>query len=265
MKKKNVITGVVCVGLVVALVAGVGFYYQKRKEPEPLGKLPPDHPMAIGESEADRDYNRILNDTKEDLTIKPIEPQVQTDSYASMGGEDAPIENSYDLAYAQQLAAEEGSEEPTTTITMYATTDCNIRATGSTDGEILGGLQRGDSITVSKVGEWNTVVFDDGKEGFIRNDLLSDTKPEPLPEPVPEQAQTQAPVEEPAPAPAPQQGQSQAVADIVAQINADIASGVLSTVGEAAANSGGANSHVGYVDPNAAENAGIDVDSINVH
>ena len=198
---------------------------------------------------------------QEKIEVKPIEPQVQTNTNASGTVDEAPpIETSADLAYEQQLAEEGNGPTPDTTITMYAVTDCNIRATGSTDGEVLGGLKRGDSITVSKVGEWNTVVFDDGREGYIRNDLLSDTKPEPLPDPVPEQAQTQAPVEEP-PAPQPQpQPSPNKYDDLFEQMLSD---GTLMQQDVTA--SGGANSHVQYVDPNAAENAGIDVDSINVH
>ena len=62
-------------------------------------------------------------------------------------------------------------------ITMYVLENSDIYIEASTDSAVLGSLKKGDSVTVSKVGEWDELVMDDGTVGYVRGDLLSDTNP----------------------------------------------------------------------------------------
>lgn len=62
-------------------------------------------------------------------------------------------------------------------ITMYVQDTCDIYATPSTDAPILGQFARGDEVEVSVIEDsWATVVLDDGI-GYVRADLLGNSKP----------------------------------------------------------------------------------------
>lgn len=100
---------------------------------------------------------------------------------------------------------------------MYAAKDCRVFSSSSEGGKEISTLKKGDKVTVSKVGDWNTVELDNGKEGFVKKENLSDTMPEkdqgesastqPVPAPTPE------PTPQPQPAPEQPQANSGGISD----------------------------------------------------
>lgn len=188
MKKKTV--ALVLAGIVVVTALGAGLYFGTDILTAELPEetvVETENPLALDGDTADREVsngdtvpnsNIVLDDTVEGLENIQLEIADQNNTEKANGtGEYAPIETSFDLSYEQQVAEEMGTSAPTEVITMYANTKCNIRETPSTSAPVVGKLVKGDEVKVSNVGEWNEVVLDDGTKGYVRADLLSDTKP----------------------------------------------------------------------------------------
>lgn len=174
MKKKTV--ALVLAGTVVVAALGAGIYFgTKNTEEEVVAET--ENPIAL-DGDTAPSSNIVLDDTAEEIENIQAEMAAQENTEKANGtGEYAPIENSYDLAYEQQVAEENGTAMPTETITMYALKNSNIRETPSTDAPILGQFAKGDEVEVSVIeDDWATVVLDDGT-GYVRADLLSDVNP----------------------------------------------------------------------------------------
>ena len=79
--------------------------------------------------------------------------------------------------YLSTTKPESSSSESSTT-TLYATTVVNVRDASSTDGNLLGTLSTGDSVT--RTGEENgwSIISYNGGTGYVKSDYLSSTKPE---------------------------------------------------------------------------------------
>lgn len=66
-------------------------------------------------------------------------------------------------------------------VTMYATSNVNVRASYSADSDRLDGLLAGDSVTVTGIGQgdaegWCRVIYDDeGSIGYVSANYLSET------------------------------------------------------------------------------------------
>lgn len=211
-----------------------------------------DSPLSV-------DYNEGESASNSSIVI---DDQPNMPEKANGTGEDAPIETSDDLAYEQQLAEENGTSMPVDTITMYAKTTCNVRTDASTDSAVIGSISVGDSIIVSQVGDWNKVILDDGTEGFVRSDLLTDEEVK-VPEPAlkPENTQPETPVES-TPEPEPQQPANNAgftqeqTNALIQQMLAD---------GYTTGGDPTGNTEVIHVDPNAAANMGVDISGVTLH
>lgn len=107
-------------------------------------------------------------------TDNAVETDVQ-EAQSEVVAEETEVIQGEQEAYQQQLAEEYGTTMPSdASITMIAKSKCNIRSEASTNSSVIGSLSKGDSIKVTEVGEWNKVELDDGTEGYVRSDLLSD-------------------------------------------------------------------------------------------
>ena len=286
MKIKTIATiGVITIA---AAAFGTGLYFTAQNFKEVATTLPVEESV---DSVADPTANIVLND--EATQIQKIQEEISDPKpqpeKANGTGEDAAVETADDLAYLQQLAEENGTEMPNVTITMYANTNCSIRLEASEDSAKIGSLKKGDSIQVSKVGEWNTVVLDDGKEGFVRSDLLNDAQTtetadssvenndsETVDNSANAENNTSTEVSQPQTPPAtdnvaqaePEEpkkssGSGSTITDpeIAAITQRLLEEGVIGTEQM----TGTENMHELYVDPNAAENAGIDLTNVTLH
>lgn len=137
-------------------------------------------------------------------------------------------------------------------ITMYAIEKGDIYKEASTDSAVLGSLKKGDSVTVSKVGEWNELVMDDGTVGYVRGDLLSDTIPSDS-ESVDTTKETSNQTEQNVTANTGTTGltpEQQAFLDSIGATTGGDPTGV---------------TEVARVDRNAAENSGVDLSGVTLH
>lgn len=166
MKKKTIVPAILIV--IVGILAGIYFGTQKKS---PAPEIP--EVMLFDVEEA---ANIVLDDQSTKLQETRKE-QEATREKANGTGETAPIETSDDLAYEQQLAKENNRPVADVTITMYAAKDCGVFSAPSESGKEVSTLKKGDKVIVSKVGDWHTVELDDGEEGFVKKENLSDTMP----------------------------------------------------------------------------------------
>lgn len=156
-------------GIVIGSVISALYFGTPKKSPAP--EIP--EAMLFDVEEA---ANIVLDDQSTKLQETRKE-QEATREKANGIGETAPIETSDDLAYEQQLAKENNRPVADVTITMYAAKDCGVFSAPSEGGKEISTLKKGDKVTVSKVGDWHTVKLDDGEEGFVKKENLSDTMP----------------------------------------------------------------------------------------
>lgn len=166
MKKKTL----VALGIIVVVGVASGIYFGTPKK-SPAPEIP--EAMLFDVEEA---ANIVLDDQSTKLQETRKE-QEATREKANGTGETAPIETSHDLAYEQQLAKENNRPVADVTITMYAAKDCGVFSAPSESGKEVSTLKKGDKVIVSKVGDWHTVELDDGEEGFVKKENLSDTMP----------------------------------------------------------------------------------------
>lgn len=166
MRKKAflAITGIVIGSVIAALYFGTS-----KKSPDP--EIP--EAMLFDVEEA----ANIVLDGQSTKLQETRKEQEATREKANGTGENAPIETSDDLAYEQQLAKENNRPVADVTITMYAAKDCGVFSAPSEGGKEVSKLKKGDKVIVSKVGDWHTVELDDGEEGFVKKENLSDTMP----------------------------------------------------------------------------------------
>ena len=139
-------------------------------------------------------------------------------------------------------------------ITMYVLENGDIYKESSTDSAVLDSLKKGDSVTVSKVGEWDELVMDDGTVGYVRGDLLSDTNPsESALVDTKTETATSTNNEPPASTPTTQEEYANKFAKWAEENGATIGGEVLQSTG------------VAHVDRNAAENSGVDLSGVTLH
>lgn len=264
MKKKIAIT-VTSLALVAALGTGLYFVMQRNSAVAEIQPLEETSPLSVdyNTGETASNANIVLDDQSEAIKKAQEEAAVRNVEKANGTGEYAAIETSDDLAYQQQLSEEYGTPMPNTSITMYAKTTCNVRADASTDSAVVSSLKKGDKVTVSEVGDWNKVVFDDGTEGYVRSDLLEDEntttkKEETSTTPPATNTETQPPAQNDSSANTGGSGaytQEQTNA-LLQQMLADGFTTGGGQQGEV---------HQAYVDPNSAENSGVDISGVTLH
>lgn len=251
---------------------------------------------------ADPADNTVLEDETTSFDIQ--EAAEKEEEKANGTGEDAAIENEYDQAYQDQLneeAGETGSAEETETDdkagenikTMYVTAKVNVREQPSTSAVRLGELKRGDTVDVAAIRDnWASIVFDN-QVGYVSADYLSDTMPAAQSSGTAQgkgssgsgsgkntgsgstgQSQDQAQ----------SSGKSDVLVDTstnagqdttgntgagdaasVAQSIDEWAASIGATTGVDMSDTAGENSHVAEIDPNAAENSGVDLTGVVFH
>lgn len=93
-------------------------------------------------------------------------------------GDTVDLENEYDLAYENQLAAEESTEETSAAVIMYATGAVNVRDAASTTAQIVGKYQKNDMVFVYEIeGDWAKVNYEEAQR-YVNKNYLSSTKVE---------------------------------------------------------------------------------------
>jgi len=199
-------------GTVGVLAVVCVMIFLNRSKPEPVAPLPEESPLALSE-----EPNVELSDNYTKVDIPQTEEESGREK-ANGTGETAPIVTSHDLAYAQQLAEEEGTPMPEETATMYTIDKANMMQEMSETAKVVGTLAKGEEVQVSFVEmTWTTVVTDDGEKVYVLSKLLSNTPPNTAEAQVPVTQEMQPAVEEPvqvpeevevvetpAPAPAPE-------------------------------------------------------------
>lgn len=139
-------------------------------------------------------------------------------------------------------------------ITMYVLENGDIYIEASTDSAVLGSLKKGDSVTVSKVGEWDELVMDDGTVGYVRGDLLSDTNPsESAAVDTTKGTETSNQTEQSVTANTGTTGLTPEQQAFLDSIGATTGGEILQSTG------------VAHVDRNAAENSGVDLSGVTLH
>ena len=202
------------------------------------------------------------------------------------------------------MAEENNRPVADVTITMYATKDCGVFSAPSEGGKEVSKLKKGEKVIVSKVGDWHTVELDDGEEGFVKKENLSDTMPgkddqpgkdqgesasknngnggnnggnggnsqsAPQSTPVPEQptqresASSQpAPAPEPQPQPQPAPEQPQASSGGISDVERDAMIQMMIQAGDTVGDVTGEVTEY-HINPNAVAEAGIDISGVTVH
>ena len=240
--------------------------------------------------------NTVLEDETTSFDIQ--EAAEKEEEKANGTGEDAAIENEYDQAYQDQLNEEAGeteSAEETETDdkavenikTMYVTAKVNVREQPSTNAVRLGELKRGDTVDVASIRDnWASIVFDN-QVGYVSADYLSDTMPA---------AQSQAKgntgsgsgknAGSGSTGKTQDQAQSSGKSDVLVDTSTNAGQDTTGNTGTANGNyeairqqmiadgattgvdmsdTAGENSHVAEIDPNAAENSGVDLTGVVFH
>lgn len=128
----------------------------------------------------------------EEVTETPAESTEQTTETTEKASEEVTTETETTEATPEPTVEPEPTEEPTLepqvtytytdmSATMYATQTVNVRNQPSTDGEKIGSLSMNQEVQViSRCNEtgWYKFIWTDGREAFVSNKYLSDSKVE---------------------------------------------------------------------------------------
>ena len=111
------------------------------------------------------------NASASSISVESLDASATAESNVSAISDSATVEA------VSEAAVEIDTDTPIETTVMYSTTTLNIRATASTDADIIGTFATGDSVTViSSDGGWSKVDYD-GTEAYVSSDYLSEIQP----------------------------------------------------------------------------------------
>ena len=164
MKQKVFISGL-CLTLALSLVSCGG--QQTEPEPqEPKQEVQQSEPVTT---------EPTVEPIEVKQEVKPVNPTTPVEGEQDTGNEVDPAGTDGEAEPAVQLFTEVNE-------TVWATGNVNLRSGPSTDGEKVGSLSKGNSVTRIGIGtgdytSWSKVKLSDGTEVYVASSYLTTTKP----------------------------------------------------------------------------------------
>lgn len=137
--------------------------------------------------------NPIVETTIQEETTTTVEETITTVEETSTVEETTTtVEEQTNVEETNSIPAEITYTVSELELTMYTTKSCNVRQGASTEYDVIGTLDKGQSVAVTgkvKEVDWYEISLPEDKKGYVSGSLLSSEKPE---EVVAQQPQTPA-------------------------------------------------------------------------